>query len=654
MSEKLTLYAVQSAIVKEDQPNSNFSSGSTEVLWPVSGLYQYPLLFSVEVPAAYLYRQILGIQAYVYINPLSGGAYVSFNALSKAFDEATVTYNTAPSVSSSDYSSTAFSSGYVSGALYGGTSALGRQSLERGLKNGVGVDPQAYCSAQTSRGSSKPYLVVTFGDADVTLDFTACSPEGGYVPKGQPVTFSWGTQKNGASVGDLAQVSAVLRYRENSAGAITEVPLTTEASYTLQAGISTDDFQWQIQVTDNNGGVSTSQWFTLDTREPASSATPLSPVAMLVDGTQAATFRWEHEISTGTAQTGYDLQVSTDNDSFSTIQSETTPNQYGVVPANTLPGGTVYWRVRTYNSEGTAGEWSSSAEIDVVSASPAPIVSVSDSSPRPEILWQSTGQQAFEARAGDWTSGPVFGTAKRIRVGTFLEDGSYTAEVRVQNQYGLWSSWGAAPMTVVNTPGPAITLTGSAGKSAVLGWTTDNSYTMYYIYRDGVLIGSAETGYYEDVYSIGPTSYQVRGVDAMGNYQLSNTLELDLSADTLMLLDVEAGTWMDLPLAETSERSTQSSMSQQTAFVHYSGAEYPAAEISPYRERSVSIACAFLDDAEAKRFEAMLGRIVLLKGPHLDAVYGVLTDMQKYSRTFFTAYTATVTQAGREEVVLYD
>ena len=85
----------------------------------------------------------------------------------------------------------------------------------------------------------------------------------------------------------------------------------------------------------------------------------------------------------------------------------------------------VYWRVRTYNTDGTAGNWSDAAEIIVVAAPPAPVVLItSGAAPRVSISWQSTDQQAWEAEINGISSGIIYGVAKAWRMPDYLPDGT--------------------------------------------------------------------------------------------------------------------------------------------------------------------------------------------------------------------------------------
>ena len=81
--------------------------------------------------------------------------------------------------------------------------------------------------------------------------------------------------------------------------------------YTSPANtFTTDDIEWQVEVTANTGAAGTSEWIHVNTQDALSTPVCVSPVGAIVEDTQGVTFVWRHEISTGTAQTAYELQTS--------------------------------------------------------------------------------------------------------------------------------------------------------------------------------------------------------------------------------------------------------------------------------------------------------------------------------------------------------
>ena len=74
----------------------------------------------------------------------------------------------------------------------------------------------------------------------------------------------------------------------------------------------------------------------------------------------------------GSPQSAADLQWKTATGEWTDLQTVPGSGTTWTAPKGTFPGGTIYWRVRSYNEAGTAGDWSSAASFTAFSA---PIVS---------------------------------------------------------------------------------------------------------------------------------------------------------------------------------------------------------------------------------------------------------------------------------------
>ena len=422
------------------------------------------------------------------------------------------------------------------------------------------------------------------------------SPASGYVPKGSTNVFSWGLAISGECLEEVKATSTTFRWRAGSFGTINTIACGTAQKVTVPAGtFTTDDIQWSVSVTLNTGETVTSDWITLSTAEAASTAKPVSPAGIVIDATIVNRFSWQHIISTGTPQRKADLQWSADGTTWNTLATVTGENQYYDVPANTFPSGTKYWRVRTYNTDGTASAWSNAAEFIAINAPSAPSIVIQSTGPRPRITWQTSEQEAYQLMLSNgYASGTVYGTEKAWRSPAYLADGSYTVRIRVQNQYGMWSEWSAAALPVSHTEGEAITLTVSAGREAALSWQTAGSYDFYLIERDGIAIARTGAKEYTDKRSIGSVTYRVRGCyDDSDNYGVSNPDTVEILPETNTICDLSTGVWLDMRLSETQLRTNRVSFAAGVSTIHLAGLAYPVEERSEKRDRSLAVACAW-------------------------------------------------------------
>ena len=575
-------------------------------------------------------------------------------SLAEPFDETTVTYNTAPGTTNPYWRPFAKASTEKS---WSSGNAMYSSAMWLWYKNGISVDE--INTLDTAMSNYRPYMLVTYRDNDVTATLSGMSPASGYVPKGSANVFSWALTRSGACLEEVKATSTIFRWRAGSSGTINTIACGTAQKVTVPAGtFTTNDIQWSVSVTLNTGETVTSDWITLSTAEAASTAKPISPSGIVIDATIANRFSWQHIISTGTPQSKADMQWSADGTTWNTLATVTGENQYYDVPANTFTSGTKYWRVRTYNTDGTASAWSEKAEFIAINAPSAPSIVIQSTGPRPRITWQTSEQEAYQLTlSSGYASGTVYGTEKAWRSPVYLADGSYTVRVRVQNKYGMWSEWSAAALPISHTEGEAITLTATAGHEAALTWQTAGSYDFYLVERDGVAIARTVQKQYIDHTSIGSVTYRVRGCyDESDNYGVSNSDTVEILPETNMICDLETGVWLEMRLSETQLRTNRTSFSAGVSTVHLAGLAYPVEERSEQRDRALSVACAWphAQRAAALALEALVGRLVCLKDRYGNMAIGSLPSLESNCDEFMRRYSFTISHTNREEAITLD
>ena len=500
-------------------------------------------------------------------------------------------------------------------------------------------------------------MTVEYGNEIVGINLSSLSPSNGSIVAANSTTFSWAEKASGCCYEAISRTSAKFRWRKSASDTVKEIAVPgTATSITIPANtFSGDSIQWQLSVTANSGVTTTSDWMTLSLTDVDSTAVAVAPDRAVLDGSSDNVFKWEHVISTGTAQTKAELQQSTDGSTWTALATVTGAANTWTAPAGTFTSGTKYWRVRTYNSRGAAGAWSAATQFIVLAAPATPPVSIVSTEPRPEIRWQSDEQQAYQVEIdGVYTSGTRFGTGKTWKAPFYLEDGSYTVRVRVQNEYGFWSPWGTAALPVTNVPGGAITLTAEGGIEAALSWTP-GSFDYYLVYRDGVAIAKVTEPSYTDAASIGGVRYQVRGCyDNSDNYSLSEAVEVTVRTDKVRLYDMERGEWLHFLYDSSAHRSTGLTLTQDIQYVQLSGHTYPVAERSEFKSRALRIACVCADDAERQSLRALLGHLTCCKTPEGNMIIGYPASIAENSDDFFSTYSFTIEQIDRKEEINID
>lgn len=649
---EITLTGAQCAGISASFPSTNFSTESVYVAGDANG--PSDILFSFAAPPeAARFKAIENVTVYV-------NYQVSFSTLAQSitwyylrgpFNEKTVTYNNKPS-----YGGTKLSV-YVSSAGYKTVVSTTTSLASYVLKYGIMIATNYYWAFQSTRSSNPPYATFRYTDETVGLAISNTSPSRGSIVAANSNTFSWRESVNGYCYADVSRTSAKFRWRKSASDTVKEIDVPgTATSITIPANtFSGDSIQWQISVTANSGVTTTSDWMTLSLTDVESTAVAVAPDRAVLDGASDNVFKWEHIISTGTAQTKAELQQSTDSSTWTALATVTGAANTWTAPAGTFTSGTKYWRVRTYNSKGAAGAWSAATQFIVLAAPATPPVSIVSTEPRPEIRWQSDEQQAYQVEIdGVYASGTRFGTGKTWKAPFYLADGSYTARVRVQNEYGFWSPWGTAALPVVNVPGGAITLTAEGGIEAALSWTP-GSFDYYLVYRNGVAIAKVTEPSHTDAASIGGVRYQVRGCyDNSDNYSLSEAVEITVGTDNVRLYDMERGEWLHFLYDSSAHRSTGLSLSQDIQYVQLSGHTYPVAERSEFKSRALRIACVCADDAERQSLRALLGHLTCCKTPEGNMIIGYPASITENSDDFFSTYSFTIEQIDRKEEINID
>lgn len=629
----VTLYANKSAEIDISNSGYNDHQGTAAL-----GSYDKRMLVSFDqLPAGYEFRKIQYFQIFAYVqawtNDASYTGSCDIDRLLEPFDEETTTYGTEPAyaVCTTIYNVMKGSvPKYYSEVLSSSGGYMLRDIIENGCQFRL-----FYATVQTSRGTNVPYIEILFANENVGLNISDMSPaDGAYIPTRQDTLFTWliTEESDWYCVEEVKPQSIVFRWKDE-AGTVHELSAGSAKSISVPANTFTgSEIQWQIEVTANSGIVTTSEWITLSTSEPESTAIAKSPRNTVIDGTKTATFIWEHVISTGSAQTAFDLQISQDKESWSTLKSGTGSDTSVAVPGSELPGGTLYWRVRTYNTEGTAGVWSEAVNIIVVTAPDTPSITVTSLEPRFAIRWQQSGQQAYEVQLDGTTITKRFGAESSYQHDGYLSTGTHSVRVRIQNQYGLWSEWGSAALPITNTEGTTITLNAEGSNSVTLSWTGSSEYSGYIVYRDGVKLAETTETSFVDHFALGTVQYQIRGIYVdSGYYTMSNSVIANISVPCIMITAVENPVWKRISLSTGSLRSTGLSASQSVTYLHHVGAELPSAEIGEAVTMTYNLDCAFKssDLAAAQAFEALRGKLVCVKEPGGERYIGVLDSYSK-------------------------
>lgn len=686
-----TVQASGSTAVAKNHPNTNYSNLAQYKLFaePFTGTRGDVnngdnIYIKFPTPGdAYKFKRVTKVTLTIYAQPTeeSGNGYKQIwayvNGLASPLDVSTVTYVTRPSAYRKELSQHADGDWSTLNEIiqlsadFRPYSEERKAELKSGIKNGFvfafrgapsGTSEAIFYGEKSTR---KPFLTCEYSNDNVGIKADNFSPSSkAFVNRLQKNTFTWDATDDTATTqvcfAEIKQTSAVFEWRVKNASTSNTISVSgaTTACTVPANTFPSGAIEWRVKVTANSGTTTTSAWQEITTTDVTPTAKPVSPSGIVIDATIVNRFSWQHIISTGTPQSKADLQWSADGTTWNTLATVTGENQYYDVPANKFTSGTKYWRVRTYNTDGTASEWSDKAEFIAINAPSAPSIVIQSTGPRPRITWQTSEQEAYQLTlSSGYASGTVYGTEKAWYSPVYLADGSYTVRVRVQNKYGMWSEWSAAALPISHTEGEAITLSVDSGHEAALTWQTAGSYDFYLIERDGIAIARTAQKQYVDHTSIGSVTYRVRGCYAdSDNYGVSNSATAEILPETNMICDLETGVWLEMRLSETQLRTNRASFSAGVSTVHLAGLAYPVEERSEQRDRAISVACAWPHSqrAAALALEALVGRLVCLKDHYGNMAIGTLPSLESNIDEFMRRYAFTVSHTNREEAIALD
>ncbi len=500
---------------------------------------------------------------------------------------------------------------------------------------------------------------VGFNNIELSVSPVDLYPSAGSkILKGQVNRFGWSLEVKDADTapGAIVQTGAVLRTRTLGQTEFTEIDIHNAQNYYdfPPDSFVADDIEWQVEVTANTGTTGTSDWIAVNTQDAQSTPVCVNPVGMVVDDAQGITFTWRHIVSTGTKQTAYELQTSSDLGShYITLSAGTGDiDNYTTAPAS-FPQGTLMWRVRTKNGDDVWGAYGAVATIIIRRAPVAPIITYTDTLPRPTIRWQSLDQQGVRIQIGAHDTGWLHSTAKEYTVPTILPDGNYRVTVSIKTVFGVESQPATISIAVKNKPGPAIKTEAKARLNAVyINWLSYSEYAEYIVLRDGIPIARTIEQNYVDNLSVGKHIYAVWGIASDGYYGQSDDLHVYLAVDNAVISDVANVDWLSLRYRRNGRPEHNERCAPDITLVRYAGRARPVPYTSPMMEGTHELAYSFRSRAEYIQLKALQGHTVVYKDCFGNLFIGVLGEVTAQLQQAVDV-TFTITETDFEEAINY-
>lgn len=685
-----TLQATKSAILRYNDQNANDHTSEA-----FNDIKQNDILIFGgfgDFPQSIMTEQVTTLVLYAYgVNKGNIPADFDVGDVLSGWDESTITYKTAPFfysqkatrsilsdtvgvVAIDSYSNaldTSTAGAYGSFALWRHESFWRYGAMLKAISSVYPVVEK--CEWYTSNSSAyKPYVRLETTGATPSIRYVTENSPGVYsdsskerpwLDKKSEITFRGKIEFTGASLSSRS-VTIVLRWKakgENDWNEVSQNKAVYDTRENYSFAVPANTFPtgvivWGTTVTDETGAEKSSGEYEFTTAEDVPSVNCKYPKDSLFEKADTV-FEWDYIVAHGSSQYAFELQKSADGSEWTTLVEKTVSEETSTtVPAASLTSGDMYWRVRVYNNDDVASEWSEAAKVLVVAAPASPGIVVVSEAPRFSIRWASSDQQGYEISVDGETVLSRYGTASTYTYSDWLSDGSHTVAVRVQNKYSLWSEWATAALYITNTPGAAIYI-GSKASPAPQLRITSSGYDYYVIYRNGEKIAQIKPSIlttFTDNFANGENKYIVRGgYDAGGNFGESAEASVTAGYDTLTLYDTVTRKRLRLGNAKRQTRETNLTISQNATLTHYSGAQLPTAEVGQQRDRRYQFECAFSamsESEKAQELEAMLGHIVCVCDQYGTALVGIASSARLVVSQFLYSYTVSVDEVDFDEV----
>ena len=215
---------------------------------------------------------------------------------------------------------------------------------------------------------------------------------------------------------------------------------------------------------------------------------------------------------------------------------------------------------------------------------------------RPIFSWDTQDQQGYLLEilkdnnlvwSTEWQNGLV----TRQKVLTYLPNGTYTARLKIINQFSIESDYGKTTFTVNASEASTITLDAIKHQNTVqLSW--DNigyKFEKFYIIRNGEVIAKTTDTIYTDYTAFGECIYVVRGVNASDIYKDSNLVSITFMVDYSCIATVEDLSDMLNVSISKEQFAFKGSLEITQSIMHMTGRALPVTIFSEHETNTYNI-----------------------------------------------------------------
>jgi hypothetical protein len=308
-----------------------------------------------------------------------------------------------------------------------------------------------------------------------------------------------------------------------------------------------------------------------------------------------------------------------------------------------------YWRVRGYNQNDVAGNYSTPLYfVNNIPPSPPVITSITGAG-RLTVTWAADNQSAYEVEVynGDtrvYDSTVVYTADTTHLINEYLPNGTYTIKVKIINIYGHTSDYAMTVYTVSNVGSLSVSGTYENGTATL---TYSGNYVLYYIQRDGVTIAKTTATTYNDLYMNGTAQYTVIGVNSDDSYAIGTTTVTGTVPFT-RFVDLEGNVY-DISKRWLQRIGVQISNEAEYDTALYLGAKRPAHTFGTGRIRRYAIAFTYEGD-----YTVFMGKVLRYMDIYGNADYVVVPNINEVEARYGNELTASLEVTDYNEGIAYD
>lgn len=494
-------------------------------------------------------------------------------------------------------------------------------------------------------------IVVTVGYGDKKVPTAVADFSGGFIDFTKANGVIFGTEEAPEIEEQYTVSSGTFYYRQTGAGSYSSIAFTGDTLLIpSNTFASNKTYEAYATLVLDDGTTARYDFAEITTVDAIGSCIGVRPQNEVMYGD--VVFQWNYSVSTGTAQKAYDLQISPDGETWTTIFNHVVSSEASAAYSQSISGNT-YWRVRGYNQNDVAGSWSDPLfYINNVPPQPPVIRSITGNS-RQTVAWSADAQIAYHLRVVDssgnvvYDTGEVYSTSGSALVDAYLLNGTYTFRVRIATAIGGWSDWASMQKTVTATlQDPEFTLT-ALDSGVEISIEQIASSVSFLVYRNGELIGRTISSIV-DYFVAGASEYRVVGVSSSTDkYGYSfQSISFAPSHNQIVTEDGE----IFLVNRRLNERSfPQKSISPKYASYEFLGEDRPShVFVDDFRSGTFTVA---IYDKEG-RAEDLLGKKVFFSTTAGWGEWCVVTAINRREVLFGNDVTITMELTSKPEITL--